>query len=282
MARSRRVRRVVIACVFLLALVQVVWWTEPLALFTVLEAVAPNVVWRVATRQPLVALSFDDGPHPVHTAEVLAILSQYGAHGTFFLIGQRALDHPEVVQAIKAGGHEVGNHYFYRGTTLGHGGREFGANLDRAEEAIGITGSPKLFRPPAGLAWPFQLRMARERGYVSVLGSAYPHDPAHPPVGYIQWLIEKNLVPGAIVILHDGISDPSKSIQALPHILAAGRKRGIRFVTVGELLRERRCCRTRGRSLSVLELRSLSPVLGEPRRRGCPDTDLSRFQHSSR
>ena len=59
--------------------------------------------------------------------------------------------------------------------------------------------------------------------------------PLGQPVSYIQWLIEKNLAPGAIVILHDGISNPRKSIQALPHVLATGKQRGIRFVTVGEL-----------------------------------------------
>jgi peptidoglycan/xylan/chitin deacetylase (PgdA/CDA1 family) len=59
-------------------------------------------------------------------------------------------------------------------------------------------------------------------------------------VRYIRWLVKKNLVPGAIIILHDGIPDPSRGIQALPDILAAGRMRGLRFVTVGTLLEERR------------------------------------------
>jgi hypothetical protein len=92
-----------------------------------------------------------------------------------------------------------------------------------------------LFRPPSGLAWPSQLREARDLGYVAVLGSAYPHDPAHPPVRYIEWLVKKNLVPGAIVILHDGISDPSRSIQALPGILAEGERRGLHCPTLGGL-----------------------------------------------
>lgn len=73
--------------------------------------------------------------------------------------------------------------------------------------------------------------------YKCVLGCAYPHDPMHPPAWYIRWLIEKNLVPGAIVILHDGISNPTRSIQALPHILTAGHERGLRFVTIGDLER---------------------------------------------
>ena len=71
-----------------------------------------------------------------------------------------------------------------------------------------------------------------------MLGSAYPHDPSHPPVAYIEWLVEKNLVPGAIVILHDGIADPSRTLEALPRILAAGKDRGLRFVSVGALLGE--------------------------------------------
>jgi len=85
-----------------------------------------------------------------------------------------------------------------------------------------------------------QIKLARERGYTCVLGCAYPHDPMHPPVWYIRWLVEKNLVPGAIVILHDGISDAKRSLQALPHILAAGQKKGLRFVSIGELMKASR------------------------------------------
>jgi len=68
-----------------------------------------------------------------------------------------------------------------------------------------------------------------------MLGSAYPHDPMHPPVWYIRWLVEKNLAPGTIVILHDGIANPTRSIQALPQILAAGRRKGLSFVSIGAL-----------------------------------------------
>lgn len=55
--------------------------------------------------------------------------------------------------------------------------------LEGTERAIGLTEPPRLFRPPGGVAWPRQLKLAQERGYVCVLGSAYPHDPVHPPVG---------------------------------------------------------------------------------------------------
>jgi peptidoglycan/xylan/chitin deacetylase (PgdA/CDA1 family) len=216
---------------------QLIFWTEPSFAFAVAERVAPNFVWRVPTDKPFVALSFDDGPDTTYTPQVLAILERYGARATFFLIGERAKLRPQLVQRIKAAGHEVGNHYFMDGTTLGHTDAEFVCYLMSTERAIGISGQRKLFRPPGGLAWPRQLQLARQRGYTTVLGSAYPHDPMHPPVRYMRWLVVKNLAPGAIVILHDGIRDPSRSIEALPQILAAGKKKGLKFVSVGTLMK---------------------------------------------
>lgn len=217
-------------------LVALVVVTQPVAAFGLLEGLTPSVVWRVRTSQPLVALSFDDGPDPVHTPRVLEILERHGATATFFLIGERAEAHPELVLRIKSAGHETGNHCFTKTHTYRHSDAEFLGLLDRTERAAGISGSPKLFRPPGGVTRPRHLWLARQRGYSCVLGSAYPYDGGHPPVAYIEWLVEKNLAPGTIVILHDGIPDPSRSIAALPHILEAGRARGLRFVSVGELM----------------------------------------------
>jgi peptidoglycan/xylan/chitin deacetylase (PgdA/CDA1 family) len=227
----------------------VVFWVEPLGVLGVLERLTPNIVYRVRTKLPLVALSFDDGPHPEFTPQVLEILKQHGAKATFFLIGERALRYPEVVARIRAEGHEIGNHYFKNGATLGHSDEEFLGNLEKTERAIAVGSEMEpiwrsafpgekleLFRPPGGVAWPRQIRLARERGYTCVLGCAYPHDPMRPPVWYMRWLIEKNLVAGTIVILHDGIANPKRSIAALPQILAAGREKGLRFVSIGELM----------------------------------------------
>jgi len=213
------------------------FWIEPLSVLHLLERVTPHIVYRIRTQLPMVGLSFDDGPHPTFTSQVLEILQRHDAQATFFLIGERALRHPEVVDLIKAGGHEIGNHYFRNGSTLTHSDAEFVRNLQQTERALGNLGPVKLFRPPGGIALPSQMKLARQHGYTCVLGCAYPHDPLHPPVGYIRWLVRKNLVPGAIVILHDGISNPTNGIRALPHILAAGREKGLRFVSIGGLMR---------------------------------------------
>ena len=229
---------VLLIAIALLGVGLVVYWMEPLGILSVIERITPNVIYRVRTDLPVVALSFDDGPHPRFTLRVLEILRQHDATATFFLIGERAIRYPDVVSQIKADGHEVGNHYFKNGPTLTHSNADFVAYLEQTEKAIGIRAVPKLFRPPGGVAWPNQLRLAQAHGYKCVLGCAYPHDPIRPPVWYMRWLVGKNLVPGTIVILHDGISDPSRSIEALPHILTAGRKKGLRFTSIGALVRE--------------------------------------------
>jgi peptidoglycan-N-acetylglucosamine deacetylase len=222
----------------------VAFFVQPLATVALLEKCAPQVLFRVSTSRPLVGLSFDDGPHPVYTPQVLEILREHEARATFFLIGERAARHPDIVAAIRAGGHEVGNHYEYwrHGLMLTHSDAEFVRQLENVERVLGLpagrdaSGKPKMFRAPGGLARSRQLRLARERGYTPALGSAYPHDPQRPPLWYMRWLVRKNLAPGTIVILHDGIPDPTRTIEALPHILAAARSRGLTFVPIGELI----------------------------------------------
>jgi peptidoglycan/xylan/chitin deacetylase (PgdA/CDA1 family) len=209
---------------------------QPRWLFEVAEWAAPQIVWRVETSEPLVALTFDDGPAPGHTAVVLDLLARHGAHATFFMIGERAEAHPDLVEAVRKRGHEVGNHAYTERRTIGLSEEEFLADLRRTEETLGLAGPRKLYRPPSGLITPSQVALVREQGYRCVLGSAYPYDPAHPPTAYIEWLVTRKLAPGVIVILHDGIPDPSRTLEALDAILTAGQEKGLRFVTVSELL----------------------------------------------
>jgi peptidoglycan/xylan/chitin deacetylase (PgdA/CDA1 family) len=219
-----------------LAIAGAVALVQPGGLFDVMERVVPGVLWRVETAEPLVALTLDDGPVPGPTSVVLDLLARHEAHATFFMIGERAEAHPDLVEAVRRRGHEVGNHAYTGRRTVGLSEEEFLADLQRTEQVLDLRGPVKLYRPPSGLISPSQLALVQKHGYRCVLGSAYPYDPAGPPVGYIRWLVEKNMAPGVIVVLHDGIPDPSKTIAALEGILAAGQEKGLRFVTVSELL----------------------------------------------
>jgi peptidoglycan-N-acetylglucosamine deacetylase len=231
------------------ALALFIFWAEPLFVLGVLERLTPRLLYRVHTDHKLVALSFDDGPVPVFTPQVLDILQSHNAKATFFLIGERAARNPELVARIKSAGHEVGNHYSRNGLIVFDSDREFLRNLQRAEDAVGLSdrsaSRTKLFRPPGGWARPRQVELARQRGYITALGDAYPHDPMRPPVWYIRWLVQKNLVPGTIIILHDGISSPTRTIEALPGILAEGSRRGFSFVSIGELIKRGPACEER-------------------------------------
>jgi peptidoglycan-N-acetylglucosamine deacetylase len=231
------------------ALALFIFWAQPLFVLGALERLTPRLLYRVRTDHKLVALSFDDGPVPIFTPQVLDILQSHNAKATFFLIGERAARNPELVARIKSAGHEVGNHYSRNGLILFDSDREFLRNLERAESAVGLSdrsaSGTKLFRPPAGWARPRQVQLARQRGYITALGDAYPHDPMRPPVWYIRWLVQKNLAPGTIIILHDGISSPTRTIKALPGILAEGCRRGFSFVSIGELIKNGPECEER-------------------------------------
>src|ERR1700720_3633459 len=134
-----------IPILILLAAALIIFWIEPLTVLPLLERLTPNLTYRIPTRQPLVALSFDDGPHPIFTPRVLDILQQHNAHATFFLIGERALRHPDLVARIKAAGHEVGNHYFTDGSLLLHSDADFVRNLEQTEKALGLAVGAQLY-----------------------------------------------------------------------------------------------------------------------------------------
>jgi len=236
MTKRGRVRRMLLVLGGVLLAATAVVVTQPLWAFDALAWAMPRIVWRIETTEPLVALSFDDGPAPEHTPQVLEILSKHRAHATFFLIGDRAAAHLDLVGRLRSEGHEVGSHYFTTRSTVQASDDDFLANLTRTEEILGLRGPIKLFRPPGGKIRRSQLQLAEDRGYRVVLGSAYPYDGYHPPSAYIRWLVTKNLAPGVIVILHDGIADPSRTVAALDSILTAGERKGLRFVTVGDLL----------------------------------------------
>lgn len=210
---------------------------QPAGVVGLLARATPRIVWRVETWAPLVALTFDDGPDPVYTPQVLDILARHDARATFFLIGANARRHPEVVARIRGLGHEVGNHTDGRGTTALLSMRRFSDSLLKAEATLGLMDAqPKLFRPGGGWIRPAQLDLAVRRGYTCVLGSAQAYDPRRPPAAYIRWVIGRNLRPGAIVVLHDAGGDRSNTVAALPGILEAGRAKGLRFVTVSDLM----------------------------------------------
>lgn len=187
-----------------------------------------------------VALTFDDGPHPVYTEQILKILADNGAKATFFVIGQNAESYPELIRAEFDAGHEIGNH------TYSHPNMK-SVSVDRAVEEItktqqiieDITGErPKLFRSPGGIFSDELVGAVEDLECKPILWSwrQDTKDWSLPRVEKVVRTVLDNLQDGDIILFHDYNMKGSPTPEALKIILPELKQRGYSFVTVSELL----------------------------------------------
>lgn len=200
-----------------------------------------EIVWEVPTQGKLIALTFDDGPDPVQTPQILALLKRYDAKATFFVLGKWAEKYPELIVQEQREGHEVANHTFnHMYSNRSTGASKVLREMDAAEKSIIEAGAerPVLFRPPGGFYNDTLVQMAKQKGYTIVLWSWHQdtRDWASPGVGRITEKVLNNTRNGDIVLFHDKVEGKSHTIAALEQILPVLQKRGYRFVTVSELL----------------------------------------------
>ncbi|MBY9078171.1 polysaccharide deacetylase family protein [Paenibacillus sp. HN-1] len=201
-----------------------------------------SVLWEVHTDQKVIALTFDDGPDPVETEQILNLLKQYHAKSTFFAIGERLHAYPEVARKVVEEGHELANHtyhhvYFKRPVN----GNLVVKELERTEEEIlNITGKRSgLFRPPGGFYDDDLVKISTGQGEKLVLWSWHQdtRDWSRPGVYKIANKVIRNARNGDIVLFHDHVYGQSQTVQALKIILPKLQQEGFRFVTVSELMK---------------------------------------------
>ncbi len=193
---------------------------------------------RIKTSEKVVALTFDDGPNPPFTEQLLAVLAKKRAKATFFLIGKQIEAHPETARKILAAGYEVGGHS-YDWTTLAFKKKSFvNAQLDKMDAAfrgIGVT-NLVLFRPPNGFLSFGQGKILRERHLENIAADVVVGDWKTTDPKKIQQRILKKVRPGSIIVLHDGGGDRSATLAAVPGIIDALRNEGYKILTVSGLL----------------------------------------------
>lgn len=198
-------------------------------------------VRRVATEDKVVALTFDDGPHPTETAKIVELLEKYGAKATFFVVGKNAENYPDALRMVAAGGHEIANHTYSHASFGASSADEVRREIARAEDAIfSVSGArPTLFRPPEGRITKNVVTVSREMGYDVILWSIDTRDWAHRGTAEIVANIKKNVTPGSIILFHDYISGERHTLDVLGVILPYLSSLGYRFVTVSELMGEK-------------------------------------------
>ena len=188
-----------------------------------------------AGRSLPVALTFDDGPWPHTTAQILTILTQRQAPATFFVVGRQVERYPELVRQELAAGMALGSHSYSHPQPFDRLPaariRDETARGRRPLQPLGVH--PVGFRPPGGAASATVLATAQRLGERTVLWSVDPAD-WQPGVSSDQlvWRVLAGVRPGAIVLLHDGGGDRSATVAALPAIIDGLRRLGLTLTLV--------------------------------------------------
>lgn len=196
-----------------------------------------GIVDRVETPAPVVALTFDDGPTPRYTAEVIDLLDQRQVKATFFVVG-RALERDlEVGRQIVAAGHELGNHTYSHTRLVLQPLPFIRQEIERTDQLIRQAGHQGeiYFRPPNGVKLVLLPYYLATTGRRTVTWNIAP-EPAPYEADAIVARVLDQVRPGSIILLHVMYESRAESRAALPEIIDGLRDRGYRFVTLSELL----------------------------------------------
>lgn len=189
------------------------------------KTVYASCTWNKSRREKKIYLTFDDGPHPEITGEVLDLLKVYNAKATFFCVGENVKKHPETYQRILNEGHSVGNHTYNHLNGFKTSKKEY---LSNAQEAAQLIDS-KLFRPPYGKIKASQLHSLK-KDYQIIMWSLIAGDwDKSLTKEQCFYSIKNNLKAGDIIVLHDSEKAHKKMIFTLEKTLEYATQNGYAF-----------------------------------------------------
>lgn len=196
----------------------------------VLKKIFPSYIWNIDTKEKILYLTFDDGPHPAITAFVLNELKKYNAKATFFCIGRNVLTHPDIYYRILEEGHSIGNHTHDHLNGWKTQNKIYLANVAEAAKYI----SSNLFRPPygrLGLSQAKHISTALNSGNAKIIMwdvLSADFDPSVSPLRCINNVVKKSK-PGSIIVFHDSEKAFPRLQYALPEILQIFSEKGYQF-----------------------------------------------------
>ncbi len=198
----------------------------------------PSGLWEGPSDQPWVALTIDDGPHPDITRRMLNDLGEAGAPATFFCIGARVQERPDLVQRMHKEGHDVGNHtWSHHPLTYGMWGSPV-PPVTRTEELLTelCPGSPRIFRAPFGFIGPGGRTALRCNRLVPIYWSVVPGDWEPIASEMVVDRVMAELHPGAVVVLHGGRHFHKGTADAMPTLVRRIREAGYEVVPITRML----------------------------------------------
>jgi len=208
-------------------------------------ALFPKFIYKVKTKEKLVALTFDDGPHPIFTNELLDIFKEKGIKATFFVTGKHIKKYKEIINRIIIEGHELGNHSYSHKNLIFKKSSTIKQEIQKTDDLLrelGVKGEI-LFRPPFGrILFNALIAIASLKKKV-IMWNVPTKDYKENDSDMILSRIYKRLKPGSIIVLHDsGIDRNAKKIDRKSTIVAVRKliielpERGYSFKTVSELI----------------------------------------------
>ena len=195
---------------------------NPTQTTTSVKPVPPNPTTSVASGKKVLFLTFDDGPDPTWTPQVLATLAKYGAHATFFELGEMQSEHAGLRDQVLAAGNAIGSH------SISHPQL---TRLSAAQRHHQIFDGPRstCFRPPYGATNAKVRADIKAAGMVQVLWDVDPRDWARPGTGVIVHNILTHAKSGRIVLMHDGGGNRAQTVAALEQVLPVLKAQGYTF-----------------------------------------------------
>jgi peptidoglycan-N-acetylglucosamine deacetylase len=192
------------------------------------------------------ALTYDDGPNDPSTLRLIDVLARHEVKATFFVLGRFVAQKPEIIRALAAAGHAIGNHSWDHPRLIFASNVELRRQIEQTQSAIfdacGVT--PKLFRPPYGGRRPGTLDAVRALGLEPVMWNVTCYDWKPTSADKVVAHAQRQIRGGDVILMHDGDqqrmgADRSHTVEATDRLIAHYKATGYEFVTIPEMMKQR-------------------------------------------
>jgi len=236
--RNKWVQKLVIFISFLALTLVAIYLLNALSKTTKFQ-VFGELVNHVDTKEKVVALTYDDGPNPPYTNQLIGILERNQIKATFFVIGNIIEKHPATVRLVLSKGHELGNHSYSHQKMTSENPSFIRSEIEKTDQLLRQLGVKEEihFRAPYGrkfLVLPYLLAKMNKK---NILWNVNPNDYKALNSEVIENYVLEHVTPGSIILLHDGGGDRSPTVTATESLIKKLGEKGYTFKTVSELMR---------------------------------------------